>query len=380
MGPNLRVIAFLLIVAGTFVACNIYTLIPIYDVLSVNFMTNTSTIALGSTAFTLFYAMGLLFFGTMSDTIGRKPVIVIGMLTFSVASLLVGFANSEFMLILTRGIQGFAGGSFAPVAFAYTFDLYTGKHRALILSLINTGFLVAGILGQIISTGITIDWGWNFVFYFFAIIYFLLFLLSIKLLPTMKNQSPSDFQLKKTFHQFSKFIHSRNLLLCYFITFSLLLTPISFYDALSQYLQPTRTEEELFSIRAIALLGTIFSFFGGPIHAKFKLKGSFYIGLLLLIGSLLPMLFFPTYEVILYSAIVLVASISILIPTIIAIIGTIETKARGSAIALYSFTLLVGASFGSLLTSMFEFRGVLVFLLLYGVLNIFLMRKISYSV
>lgn len=284
------------------------------------------------------------------------------------------------MLILTRGIQGFAGGSFAPVAFAYTFDLYTGKCRALILSLINTGFLVAGILGQLISVGITVEWGWKYVFIFFAIIYFLLFLLSVKFLPKTNNQSRSSFQFKKTVQQFSRFLRSRNLLLCYVITFSLLLTPISFYDTLSQYLQQSKTEEELFSLRSIALIGTIFSFLGGPIHSRFKLKGSFYIGLILLIGSLIPMLLFPTYEVILYSAIVLVASISILIPTIIAIIGTIETKARGSAIALYSFTLLIGASLGSLLTSIFDFRGVLCFLLLYGLMNIFLMRKISYSI
>ncbi|MBM7659822.1 MFS family permease [Bacillus mesophilus] len=379
MTSSYRSIAILLIVTGTFVASNIYTLIPIYDLLTDELTTTTSMIALGSTSFTLCYAIGLLLFGTMSDVVGRKPILVLGMLLFSITSLCVSFADSDFSMIVTRGLQGFAGGSFAPVAFAYTFDLYNGKFRALILSMINTGFLVAGILGQIISASIATNHGWEYVFYFYFVIYLLLFLLSAKFLPQNKSKTNTSFKPLQSIKLFSSFLQSKNLLLCYIITFSLLLTPISFYDALNQYLLPISSAEDLFFIRTVALLGTILSIFGGAINAKYGLKGSFYIGIALLIGSLIPMILIPDFYVILYSAIFLVSSISILIPTIIAIIGTIEQKSRGSAIALYSFTLLIGASFGSLLTSILPFQGVLLFLLLYGIINIFLMRKISYS-
>jgi YNFM family putative membrane transporter len=268
---------------------------------------------------------------------------------------------------------------FAPVAFAYTFELYNGKFRALILSMISIGFLVAGILGQLISASITANFGWKYVFYFYFMIYLLLFVLSAKLLPQNRSNVNTSFKPLLSIKLFSSFLQSKNLLLCYIITFSLLLTPISFYDTLNQYLLPISFAEDLFFIRSVALLGTVFSVFGGTINGKYGLKGSFYIGIALLIGSLIPMLLLPDFYVILFSAIFLVASISILIPTIIALNGTIEQKSRGSAIALYSFTLLIGASFGSLLTSILPFRGVLLFLLLYGIINIFLMRKISYS-
>ncbi|WP_456275927.1 MFS transporter [Bacillus sp. AK128] len=375
-----RLIAALLVVTGVFVASNIYTLIPIYDVLSQDLNTTTSVIALGSTSFTLCYAVGLLIFGSLSDAIGRKPILIIGMLIFALTSLLVAFADSKTMIILTRGLQGFAGGSFAPIAFAYTFDLYKGKYLALILSLINTGFLVAGILGQLISASITAHYSWEHVFYFFSIIYLSVFILSLKLLPQQTAEVKPSFHPIKSIKLFARLLKSRNLLLCYLITFSLLLTPLSFYDTLNQYLSPYHTADELFTLRAIALLGTVLSLFGGFINDRFGLKGSFYIGIFVLISGLIPMLVAPSYFVIMCSAVLLVAATSILIPTIIAIIGTIEQRARGSAIALYSFTLLVGASFGSVLTSLLSFQGVLLFLLFYGLINIWMIKKISYSI
>jgi YNFM family putative membrane transporter len=325
-----------------------------------------------------FYAVGLLVFGTLSDVIGRKSVFVIGMLLFSLTSLLVAVANSELSLIVTRGLQGFAGGSFAPVAFAYTFDLYKGKVRTLILTLINTGFLVAGIAGQLISSSITEVWGWQYVFYFFSLTYFIVFLFSSKLLPHQNKKKVNQTGIPV--RQFVNFFRSRDLVLCYVITLSLLLTPVSFYDTLSQYLLPVMSNKDLFFIRLIALTGTVFSLLGGTIISKFGVKGSFYIGFSFLICSLFFMIIFPVYIVILFSSIFLVAAISLLIPSIITLIGTIEQQARGSAIALYSFTLLIGASFGSLLTSIFEFQGVLLFLLLYGTINLFLINKISFPI
>src|SRR5690606_40453359 len=42
--------------------------------------------------------------------------------------------------------------SFAPVTFLYVFELFNGKERTMWLALINTGFLTAGILGQLAAS------------------------------------------------------------------------------------------------------------------------------------------------------------------------------------------------------------------------------------
>jgi MFS family permease len=371
-------ISSLLIISGVFVACNIYTLIPIYLTISESWNASTSILSWGSTSFTLFYAFGLLLFGPISDRIGRKPVILVGMLLFSVTSLYVSFSRTPTELIISRGLQGFAGGSFAPVAFAYIFDLFNGKFRTLVLALINTGFLVAGIAGQLISSGLTASLDWTYVFYFFSLTYFIIFLLSLRILPKLKgslvNQSLIPVKQLLTLYR------TKNLTFCYIISFSLLLTTVAFYDAVSQYFSTSITPDELFILRFVGLLGTILSLFGGAIISKIKEKGSLIAGFSLLISSLIPMITFPSYGVIIFCSIILIAAISILIPTIITVIGTLGEEARGSAIALYSFTLLVGASFGSLLTSLFDFQGVLTFLLAFSLVNIFITSKISYPI
>ncbi|MFZ3589125.1 MFS transporter [Bacillus sp. DJP31] len=370
-------IALLLILAGVFVASNIYTLIPIYQVVAVDLETSSSMIVWGSMSFMFCYAIGLLVFGTLSDYHGWKIVFVIGMLLFSITSFLVALSNSAEFLVLTRGLQGFAGGSFAPIAFAYTFDLYHGKFRALVLSLINTGFLVAGIAGLLISSSITGFWEWEYIYYLFGLVYFIIFLLFLKMLPN--RMQPKVQGTVIPIKQYLQFFRSKDLVFCYTITFSLLLTMVAFYDTVGRFLLPTHSETDLFNVRLIGLTGAVLSLFGGTIISKVGIKGSLYLGFSLLIGSLLFMILFPFYEVILYSSIFIVASISILIPSIITIIGTLGSEARGSAVAFYSFTLLVGASFGSLLTSMFEFQGVLLFLLIYGAVNIFLTTRLSHK-
>lgn len=369
-------VAWLLIIAGMFVACNIYTLIPIYSIISNDWLVPSSTLTWASTSFTLLYALGLLVFGPLSDRIGRKEIIVPGMLLFSISSLLVSFSQSPIELTFYRGLQGFAGGSFAPVAFAYTFDLFQGKFRIFVLSLINTGFLVAGILGQIISAALTDLIMWQTVYHFFSISYFIFFICFVLLLPRMKVQATSN-QMIPVKLLCSLFI-SRRLFFCYVITFSLLLTTVSFYDAVSQFLSNSFTVSEMFIVRGIGLLGAVLSLWGGVLQVKYKEKGSLTIGFSLLLLGLFFMILFPTYLVITFSSILLIAAISILIPTIISVIGTIGKENRGSSIALYSFSLLVGASFGSLLTTIFDFRGVLIFLFAYMIVNIFLTFQISY--
>ncbi|MFD1735242.1 MFS transporter [Bacillus salitolerans] len=373
-----HLISFLLIFMGLFVACNIYTLIPLYPIISLEWSTPITSIVGGSTSFMFCYAVGLLLFGPISDQWGRKTVIVIGMLLFSITSLFVAFSEQPSTLLVTRGIQGFAGGTFAPVAFAYTFELFEGKYRTLVLALINTGFLVAGIIGQLISSTLANLLGWPSVFYFFSIVYFLLFVSSFLILPSRPRNSRNGPFVPVS--EFILFIKNQSLRYSYMIAFSLLLTFVTFYDTLGAHLAGQVTPNQLFVIRSAGLIGTILSLYGGRVIHKIRLKGSLLVGLIMLIVSLTAFMIFSSFLPILFVSILLVAAISLLLPTIIMLIGILGNAARGSAISLYSFTLLTGACLGSLLTSLLAFKFVILTLLLLSIVNLLLIRKISFPI
>ncbi|WP_113926606.1 MFS transporter [Bacillus sp. P14.5] len=156
----------LLVTMGIFVACNIYTLIPMYEAVAVSISIRAEQVVLAGSIFTFCYAGGLFLFGGISDVVGRKTVIVFGIGISALATGAVALSGDEWSLYLTRGLQGFFLGSFAPVAFAYCYELFESKKRTLLLALINSGFLAAGILGQIISSSLSGWFGWQTVFIF----------------------------------------------------------------------------------------------------------------------------------------------------------------------------------------------------------------------
>ncbi|WP_010283452.1 MFS transporter [Bacillus timonensis] len=373
---RLNLVAFLLIITGVFVASNIYTFIPIYQSISDSIQISVEQAVVGGSIFSFSYACGLLFFGPLSEKIGRKKIILLGLILSFLATGLVGFSYNEKSLYVFRCLQGFALGSFPPVAFAYIFDVFPLRHRTFVLALINCGFLFAGILGQLISSSLTYFYGWQYVFYCFAIIYLFLFISGLFILPSVPvaKQARASF-----FHEFCIMIKNPSLVICYIITFSILLTFISFYDGIGQYLHDEYSidQQALFKIRAIGLIGASFSILTGKLVRRFGDRRTLLLGLCLVAISLSFLLFIRTPVMIAVMSIPFIAALSLLYPSLISIIGKLGKHARGSAISLYSFTLMTGGSLGALLASGLPFSLLVVSLIGIFIINIALSVKLK---
>jgi MFS transporter, YNFM family, putative membrane transport protein len=365
---RLRFVAFFLIFTGITIASNIYTLIPIYTDISIDLNISTSKAVLASSFFSFCYAIGLLMFGPISEKVGRKFIIVIGLLFSSITTILVGLSTNEWLLYLSRGLQGIALATFAPVAFSYTFDLFSTRPRTLVLALINSGFLMAGILGQLISSFISDLLSWEYVFFFFGLLYLVLFVTGGLLFPKQKVSTQTSQVIKNMIRLLKK----PPLLKSYFITFTLLLTFVAFYDGLTRYLTTELQVDSngLFIIRAVGLIGAILSLFTGRLITLIGEKRTLLFGLCLTIGSLFPFLIITSQTAIAFLSILFVASISLLLPSIISFIGKNGGKQRGSAISIYSFTLLTGASLGPILADHLEFNHLVVLLIGLFTLNL----------
>ncbi|WP_282173782.1 MFS transporter [Cytobacillus firmus] len=354
----------ILTVTGIFVASNIYTLIPIYGEIADTFKVNENHIVAGGSLFAFFYAAGLLFFGPASDTFGRRRIIISGLLASALSTFAVGLSPNAEALYITRSIQGVTLGRFAPVAFAYSFDLFQPRSRTLLLVFINTGFLAAGILGQLISSAITFYYKWNYAFYFFAVCYFILFLVSYKILPPASRPFKSE---NSTVTIMKKLIRQGSLLKCYAITFTLLFSFAAFYDAIGRSFRGTM--EELFTIRAVGLIGALLSLFTGKLIARIGAYSTLKLGLLLGTVSIINMLFFSSTKALIAISIMFVAAISLLVPTVITLIGMLAGADRAKALSLYSFILLTGASLAPPAAMILQFHNVLYLLLAFFLLN-----------
>ena len=125
------------------------------------FNTRLGETAVGfSIAFSALMASRLLFqvpLGRLSDRIGRKPLIIAGLLLMAPSTAVLGLVTSTFQLTLARLVQGVAAAAIAAPAFALAGDLATRGGEGRQMSLITSGFglgiatgpLVAGILAVV---------------------------------------------------------------------------------------------------------------------------------------------------------------------------------------------------------------------------------------
>lgn len=115
--------------------------------------------------YTLIFGGFLLLGGRAADLIGRKRLFVAGVLLFSLASLLNGFAQSSGILIAGRALQGLGGALVSPAALSIVTTTFTeGEQRTKALgvwSAIAAGGAAVGLLFGGVLTDLA-SWRWVF--------------------------------------------------------------------------------------------------------------------------------------------------------------------------------------------------------------------------
>ena len=115
-------------------------------------------------AYALTLAAFLLTAGSLADMYGRRLMYLIGLVVFTCASALCGFAASTLMLQLSRALQGAGGAIMFAVSLALLADAFRGKDRGVAFGVWGavTGLAVAigPLLGGLLTTGLS--WRWIF--------------------------------------------------------------------------------------------------------------------------------------------------------------------------------------------------------------------------
>src|SRR6195952_5310316 len=103
-------------------------------------------------------------YAKLSDTFGRKPIILVGIALFLTGSILCGFAWSMTALIAFRVVQGLGAGAVQPMSITIVGDLYSLEERAKVQGYIASIWGIASVVGPTLGGVFSeyISWRWIF--------------------------------------------------------------------------------------------------------------------------------------------------------------------------------------------------------------------------
>ena len=147
-------------------------------------------------AYLLGFSAMMLLHGALSDSIGRRPVILGGLAVFALASLICASAEHVGVLIAGRALQGMSCGAGMVVGRAIVRDLFVAVQAQLLMSQITLFFGVAPAIAPIIGGWLLVLIGWRAIFWFMMTAALVLLVLAWVTLPeTLPKECRQSFTL-----------------------------------------------------------------------------------------------------------------------------------------------------------------------------------------
>ncbi|ODS11541.1 Bcr/CflA family multidrug efflux MFS transporter [Vibrio scophthalmi] len=191
--PQINFLLFLVLGAiGALTPLAIDMYLPAMPTIARDLGVGAGEVQITLTAYTAGFAIGQLFHGPLADSFGRRPVLILGVLLFGIASVVSATTNGIDALTWVRTAQGFAGAAAAVVIQAVVRDMFDREDFARAMSFVTLVITIAPLIAPMIGGYLAIWFGWRSIFWVlaaFAAIVIVLVLWKIpETLPTENRQ------------------------------------------------------------------------------------------------------------------------------------------------------------------------------------------------
>ena len=159
------------------------------------------------------FAVMNLFHGSISDSVGRRPVILAGMALFAIASAGCAMSGSIGQLVFWRAVQGMSAGAGVVCSRAIIRDMYPVHEAQKVMSQVTLFFGVAPAIAPMIGGVLFVHLGWRSVFYFLVGVGVVLLVSQWRLLPeTLHRKDRQSFHPMVLLREYARLCTSRNFL------------------------------------------------------------------------------------------------------------------------------------------------------------------------
>ncbi len=129
------------------------------------------------------FAVMNLFHGALSDSFGRRPVVLWGIALFTLASAGCALSNSIGALVFWRAVQGMSAGAGVVVSRAVIRDMFHPADAQRVMSQVTIYFGIAPAVAPMVGGFLFIHVGWHAIFWFLTIVGLVLWAANYRLLP-----------------------------------------------------------------------------------------------------------------------------------------------------------------------------------------------------
>lgn len=220
------------------------------------------------TVFFLFYALGMLIWGPLSDKYGRKKPMIVGFLVYCLATLLCAVSLNIYIFLVGRILQGIGAACVTAVSFAMINDCFVGKTRETILAIAQTLSGFGPVIAPVVGSWILLVTSWRGTFAALLIFGVIGSILTFMYQETVGEEERFKGSVFSTFGQL-KVVVKNKAFTQIVVIYSVLYMPLYAYLNLSSYIYVNQfgcTEQVYSYYHALA---SLLSMIGPAVYIKF---------------------------------------------------------------------------------------------------------------
>ncbi|MBF6637473.1 MFS transporter [Rouxiella silvae] len=353
--PQFIRVTLALFSAGLATFALLYCVQPIMPVLSLDFGVSPAASSLSLSAATGLMAIGLLFTGPISDAVGRKNVMVVGLMLAAACTLICSVMTSWHAILVMRALVGLSLSGVAAVAMTYLSEEIHPSVVAFSMGLYISGNSIGGMSGRLV-TGVLTDFvSWRVAIAFIGVLALLSASMFWKILPASRHFRASSLSPRKLVINFRIHWRDSGLPLLFAEGFLLMGSFVTMFNYIGYRLlgAPYHLSQALVGILSIAyLMGTYSSPKAGALTAVYG-RGPILIGaLIMMLVGILVTAFTSVWLVFIGMAMV-TAGFFAAHSVASGWIGKRARRAKGQASSLYLFCYYAGSSVAGTLGGVF---------------------------
>ena len=181
------------------------------------FNTTDAVMNMTLVGFFLFFAIGMLVFGPVSDRIGRRPTMLGGITLYVLASVACGLAMNVWYLIGMRILQAIGAGSMVAVSTAIVKDQFRGQTQGTVLAIAQAFSVLGPVLAPLIGAQIYRFFSWRPDFFMQALITLAALILALLMRDPLPREQRLEGSVIETFGRLGKVLENptfRRFLIC----------------------------------------------------------------------------------------------------------------------------------------------------------------------